>query len=226
MQRILIVEDQLDLLESIRRGLVSEGFQVFCAHTGKQGLSLCTEVSPDIVILDLMLPDGDGLQLLNNLRKNRFQKPVLIVSARDSVDQRVAGLNCGADDYLTKPFVFSELLARVRALLRRTDGPAESILAADDLVLDLVTRRVTRGGKEIDLTPRQFDILAYLMKRCNEVISREMLARDVWRAETATWTNVIEVQINRLRSKLAVPSRPQLVTTVRGKGYVFSEQEP
>lgn len=223
MSGILVVEDQVELLESICHGLRGEGFSVSAATTGNDGLLRCAESAPDLLILDLMLPDGDGLSLLAQLRERMFNQPILIISARDSVDHRVAGLNCGADDYLVKPFVFSELLARTRALLRRSGGLAESTLVADDVVLDLVARRAFRGNRELDLTPRQFDMLAYFMRRKNEVVSRDMLARDIWRADTATWTNVIEVQINRLRNKLATPTRPSLLFTVRGEGYVFSE---
>lgn len=226
MKRILVVEDQVDLLESIRRGLELEGYLVEVAGTGREGFKKCDQTEPDLMVLDLMLPDGDGLELLGNLRREEYSKPILIISARDSVDQRVTGLDRGADDYLTKPFVFSELLARVRALLRRKEPTVESKLTADDLVLDLVTRRVSRGEVEIELTPRQFEILAYLMRRKNEVVSRDMLARDIWREPTATWTNVIEVQINRLRSKLATPQRPPLLFTIRGEGYMFSERQP
>jgi DNA-binding response OmpR family regulator len=224
MSRLLIVEDQPVLLDAVRRGLAAEGFDVICAATGAEGIELCASAKPDAIILDLMLPDGDGLLLLEQMRQGGFQKPVLIVSARDSVDQRITGLNMGADDYLVKPFVFSELLARVRALLRRPAKSAESTLYFDDIVLDLLTRKVTQGGLLIDLTARQFDVLAYLLQHKNEVVSREMLARDIWHAETATWTNLIEVQVNRLRKQLETKGRKLRLHTIRGEGYLLGDR--
>ena len=224
MPRLLIVEDQPVLLDAVRRGLEAEGFDVVCAETGCEGLLLCASAVPDAVILDLMLPDGDGLQLLRNMRRDGFDRPVLIVSARDSVDQRITGLNMGADDYLIKPFVFSELLARIRALLRRNSSSVESTLCIDDIVLDLVTRKVTRGGQLVDLTARQFEVLADLLNHKNEVVTREMLARDIWRAETATWTNLIEVQVNRLRNKLDTQGRKLRLHTIRGEGYLLGDR--
>ncbi len=226
MARLLIVEDQLVLLDAIRRGFEAEGFEVAGAATGRAGLDLCSSFHPDAIILDLMLPDGDGLHLLKNMRQHGFEKPVLITSARDSVDQRVTGLNMGADDYLVKPFVFSELLARIRALLRRNSSSAEPTLSIDDIVLDLVTRKVTQGGEPVELTARQFEVLAYLLQHKNEVVSREMLARDIWRAETATWTNLIEVQVNRLRNKLETKGRKLRLHTIRGVGYLLGDRNP
>jgi len=224
MPRLLIVEDQPILLEDIRRGLEAEGYEVVSAGTGRDGLRLCISVQPDAVILDLMLPDGDGLELLTTIRAGGFHGPVMIVSARDTVDHRITGLNMGADDYLIKPFVFSELLARVRALLRRNTGSVESTLRIDDIVLDQLSRTVTQGNQPIELTTRQFDVLAYLLKHKNEVVSREMMARDIWHAETATWTNLIEVQVNRLRNKLENQGHKLRLHTIRGEGYLLGER--
>lgn len=224
ISRLLIVEDQLRLLESVRRGLVAEGFEVLTARTGNEAWSLCESAEPDVILLDLMLPDKDGLQLLQTLRENGFHVPVLIISSRDTVDERVTGLNMGADDYLTKPFAFSELLARIRALLRRKSRPADLILRIDDITIDLVKRTVTQGDQPIELTLRQFDVLVYLAKHKNEIGSREMLARDIWRSETATWTNLIEVQINRLRSKLQMSGNEFPLHTIRGMGYLLGNR--
>lgn len=223
MTTLLVVEDQSILLDSIRQGLEAEGFDVLTTLSGAECRRLCESQSPDAVVLDLMLPDGDGLSVLSLLRERGFQKPVMIVSARDTVDQRISGLNTGADDYLVKPFEFSELVARLRALLRRDSRSTETTQRIDDLVLDLASRNVTRGDQRIDLTPRQFDMLAYFIRHKHQVISRETLAREVWREPTATWTNVIEVQINRLRSKLDLPGNKPLLHTIRGKGYLFGD---
>jgi two-component system, OmpR family, copper resistance phosphate regulon response regulator CusR len=226
MPRLLIVEDQPILLEDVRRGLAAEGFDVVCAETAQQGLDLCLSTQPDAVILDLMLPDFDGLQLLDRMRREGFLKPVLIVSARDSVDHRITGLNMGADDYLIKPFVFSELLARIRALLRRPAAAVEPVLSIDDIVLDQIERKVSQAGQPVELTARQFDVLAYLLKHKNQIVSREMLARDIWHAETATWTNLIEVQVNRLRNKLESNGRKLRLHTIRGEGYLLGDRGP
>lgn len=226
MARLLIVEDQKTLLESLRFGLEEEGHLVQCASTGQDGYHLARRTPFDAVILDLMLPDGDGLRLLTRLRTEQFVKPILIVTARDSVQDRVKGLDCGADDYLVKPFAFSELVARLRALLRRAAGTADSmdaVLRVADLTMDLIKRQVVRGDRELELTQRQFMVLEYLIRHKNQIVTREMLAVDVWKATTATWTNVIEVQINHLRKKIQLQGLPPLLRTVRGEGYVIGE---
>jgi DNA-binding response OmpR family regulator len=179
---------------------------------------------PEVVILDLLLPDGDGLQTLRKLRGDGFQNSVLIVTARDTVEDRITGLDSGADDYLVKPFAFGELLARLRALLRRTSSSAETTMKYAGLEIDLLTRRVTRSGVEIDLTTRQFGVLEYLLRHKNQIVSREMLARDVWKAPTSSWTNVIEVQINQLRKKIERPDWPPLLQTIRGEGYLLGDR--
>ncbi len=219
MPRIAIVEDQLSLQSSLQRGLTEEGFQVLTAGTGHSAYELLRREPVDVILLDLMLPDGDGLSLLRQLRSDEIRVPVLVVTAKDSIRDRVTGLDSGADDYLVKPFDFEELLARLRAIMRRASAGWDTSLQFGDLVLDSLMRRVQRGGKEIDLTHRQFELLEYLMRNKNRVVSRQELARDVWKASTATWTNVIEVQINQLRKKLSIHGGAPLLHTVRGVGY-------
>lgn len=226
MSRFLIIEDQKTLLESLRFGLEEEGHTIVTAMTGQDGYRLARRNPVDAVILDLMLPDGDGLRVLTQLRQAQFTKPILIVTARDSIQDRIDGLDSGADDYLIKPFAFSELVARLRALLRRatpaTDA-ANAILEVGDLKMDLLHRQVTRGGQVIDLTQRQFSVLEFLIRHKNQIVTRDMLADGVWKATTATWTNVIEVQINHLRKKIELHGLPPLLHTVRGEGYVIGE---
>jgi DNA-binding response OmpR family regulator len=166
-----------------------------------------------------MLPGRDGLQILRDLRGRGFSKPILVLTARDTVDDRVQGLDSGADDYLVKPFAFAELVARLRALLRREIGGRELTLKADGLELDLVSRRVTRQGKEIDLRKREFELLEYLLRNKNATVTRDMIAREVWKETTGVLTNVIDVYINLLRKKIELPSQPPLIHTVRGMGY-------
>ena len=224
MPRIAIIEDQAALQASLQRGLSEEGFEVLTAGTGETAYALLKREPFDAVILDLMLPDGDGLSLLRRLRIEEMRVPVLVVTAKDSIRDRVVGLDSGADDYLVKPFDFEELLARLRALLRRASAGLETTLQFKDLLLDSLTRRVQRQGKEVELTHRQFELLEYLLRNKNRVVSRQELARDVWKASTATWTNVIEVQINQLRKKLGNAGIEPLLHTVRGVGYQLGEE--
>ncbi len=224
MARLLIVEDQLTLQNAMRRGLEAEGYEVICGSSGAEGYRLALSEHPDAIVLDLLLPDGDGLSILTRLRGEGFHKPVIIVTARDAVEHRIIGLEFGADDYLVKPFAFGELAARLKALLRRDARTAETTFSAGDLVLHLVTRLVTRGDQQVELTPKQFDLLAYLIQHKNELVTREMLARDVWKASTATWTNVIEVQMTNLRKKIEGPGKPPLLHTIRGEGYLLGER--
>lgn len=225
MQRILVVEDQPALLDGLGRGLAEEGYEVFRAGTGAEARRFVVGDNPDAVILDLMLPDVGGLSLLRDLRRRGFDRPVLILTARDTVEDRVAGLDAGADDYLVKPFSFDELSARLRALLRRT-ARLPTVLRVADLELDLLNRRVARGGRDLSLTGRQFDLLAYLMRHAGEAVTREMIARDVWKEDTATWTNVIQVQINQLRRRIEAPGWPPILHTVRGEGYLLGDPCP
>lgn len=223
MAHVLIVEDQKRLAASLRKGLEEEGFEVTIAHTGEEGFYLATTRPPDALVLDIMLPGRDGFEVLRDLRERGFTKPVLILTARDSVEDRVAGLNGGADDYLVKAFAFAELVARLRALLRR-NGERELVLRADDLEMDLVARRVVRTGVEMELSHREFELLAFLLRHKNEAVTRDMLARDVWKESGGLTTNVIEVCVNALRKKIERSGLRQLVHTVRGVGYAVRDQ--
>jgi DNA-binding response OmpR family regulator len=223
MTKILVVEDQKKLLRTLEQGLAEEGYETLSAADGEEGLRLGTSEPIDAVILDLMLPGRDGLQVLRELRQRGFSKPVLILTARDTVEDRVTGLDSGADDYLVKPFAFAELVARLRALLRREGPGRDLILRAEGLELDLVTRRVIRRGQEIELRKREFELLEYLMRNKNSTVTREMIARDVWKESTGILTNVIDVYINLLRKKIEQPNSPQLIHTVRGVGYALRD---
>ena len=223
MARVLIVEDQKKLLQSLRRGLEEEGYEVVAAPTGEEGYYLATTDSPDAIVLDLMLPGRDGLRVLRDLRGQGFAKPVLILTARDAVEDRVAGLDEGADDYLVKPFAFAELLARLRALLRRDVSGRELILRADDLEVDLLARRVVRDGIELDLTKREYELLEYLLRHKNSAVTRDMIAREVWKEVTGSPTNAIDVYVTLLRKKVERPGARQLIHTVRGVGYALRD---
>jgi len=223
MARVLIVEDQKKLLQSLRRGLEEEGYQIAAAATGEEGYYLATTASPDAMILDLMLPCRGGLQILRDLRGNGFAKPILILTARDAVEDRVAGLDDGADDYLVKQFAFAELLARLRALLRRDVSGRELTLRADDLEIDLLSRRVIRGGMELDLTRREYELLEFLLRHKNETVTRDMIGREIWKETSGSLTNTIDVYINALRRKVERPEQRQLIHTVRGVGYVVRD---
>lgn len=221
MPLVLVVEDEKKLLDSLRRGLSDEGFEVLTATTGEDGYYLATTKPVDAVVLDIMLPGRDGFQVLGDLRKNGFVKPVLMLTARDAIEDRVHGLDRGADDYLVKPFAFAELVARLRALLRRDVGSREFHLRAADLEVDLVVRRVVRAGVEIELTGREFQLLEFLLRHQDAVVTREMIARDVWHEPAGVLTNVIDVYINQLRKKIERPKFQQLIHTVRGVGYAL-----
>ncbi len=220
--RILIVEDEPKVAGALREGLQQEGFEAVVALTGEDGFFRLHDESFDLVILDLMLPGRSGLQILETMRERGLDTPVLVLTARDTVEDRVAGLDTGADDYLTKPFAFAELLARVRALLRRGSAE-ETVLRAGELELDRLARTVTRAGAAIDLTHREFELLEVLMRNAGHVVSREMLARDVWK-ETMRATpldNVIDVHVARLRRKIDSDGRLRHIHTVRGVGFVL-----
>jgi two-component system copper resistance phosphate regulon response regulator CusR len=223
--RILVVEDEGKVARALKEGLEAEGYEVVLSKTGEEGFFRANAEIFDLVILDLMLPGLSGLEVLTTLRKRGLQTPVLILTARDMIDDRVCGLDRGADDYLVKPFAFPELLARIRALLRRGRMDQVLKLQHDDLEIDLVTRRVTRATQLLDLTGKEFEILDYLLRHQGRVVSREMLARDVWQA-TARATpldNVIDVTIARLRRKVDDPFEKKLIHTVRGVGFVLGE---
>ena len=224
MSNVLVVEDHQSLRCSLERGLREEGHTVFPVSSRADGMNVVRTEPLDAIILDLQLPDGDGLQFLREVRRDGLAVPVLVASARDTVDERILGLDSGADDYLVKPFAFGELVARLRSLLRRAAVVSDSVLRHDDLQIDLLTRKVTRRGEEISLTRRLFELLEYLLRHRNEVVTREMLARDVWKASTATWTNVIEVQIRELRRRIERPDWSRLLHTVRGEGYLLGDR--
>lgn len=226
--RILIVEDEEKMAKALRTGLEADQFSVSVARTGEEGFFLASTEAFDLVILDLMLPRRDGMEVLAALRQRNVAVPVLILTSKDAVKDRVRGLDAGADDYMVKPFAFSELLARIRALLRRGRPELTDRLRLADLEMDTSGRTASRDGKDLQLTAREFDLLEYLMRQQGRVVSREMLARDVWQ-ETARYTpldNVIDVHIAHLRRKIDEPFRKKLLQTVRGVGFVLREEAP
>jgi DNA-binding response OmpR family regulator len=219
--RALVIEDEPKVADALRRGLQSEAMDVSLAHTIEGALRYVDHDTFDVILLDLMLPDGDGLELLGTLRSRRIQTPVLVLTARDAVDDRIAGLDGGADDYLVKPFAFEEVLARIRALLRRPNFTEPLRLAVADLEMDLSTRQVTRRGRLIDLTFREFELLHVLMRHEGRIVSRGMLAQSVWRdtARSTTLDNVIDVHMARVRRKIDLSGAAKLIHTVRGVGF-------
>lgn len=220
---LLVIEDENKVAQALQEGLEAQHYEVTVAQTGEDGFYEASAQAFDLIVLDLMLPGRNGIEILRTLRRQDVQTPVLILTAKDAVEDRVTGLDSGADDYLVKPFAFPELLARIRALLRR--GRPEEILRfkCADLELDLTTRTAMRHGEALDLTPREFELLEYLLRHQGHVVSREMLARDVWeQTERATpIDNVIDVQIARLRRKVDDLYEPPLIHTVRGVGFVL-----
>jgi two-component system copper resistance phosphate regulon response regulator CusR len=224
MPRVLIVEDQKKLLTSLQRGLEEEGYEVIGASTGEDGYYQATTADFDLVVLDVMLPKRNGMQVLGDLRQRGFSKPVLMLTARDGIDDRVRGLDAGADDYLVKPFAFAELLARIRALLRRDSTDRELVLRAGTLEVSLLSRRVVRDGEDVDLTRREFELLEYLLRHKNTTVTRDMIGRDVWKEPSGSLTNVIDVYIKTLRKKIERPTARQLIHTVRGVGYVLRDE--
>ena len=226
--RVLVVEDEQKVANALREGLEGEAFHVVLETTGEGAYFRVTTETFDVVLLDLGLPGRSGLEILSALRQRGLKTPVLVLTARDTVQDRVIGLDAGADDYLVKPFAFAELVARIRALVRRgrsTDAPK---LTAGDLTMDLVTRKVARGARSVELTVREFELLEYLLRLQAQVVSREALARDVWK-ETSRSTpldNVIDVHIARLRRKVDTETDIKLIHTVRGVGFMLSETEP
>lgn len=226
--RILVVEDERKTLESLREGLALEGWTVEPAETGAQALQATTRHAFDLVVLDWMLSDRDGLEVLRELRGRGLQAPVLMLTARSTLHDRVIGLDSGADDYLTKPFAFAELLARCRALLRRPLWAAGHVLTCGDLQLDTRTRTARRQTQEIPLTPREVDVLEYLLRYQGQIVTRQMLERDVWKQthRLTSLDNVIDVQIGRLRKKIDCVGAPGLIQTVRGIGYRIGTAPP
>jgi two-component system copper resistance phosphate regulon response regulator CusR len=224
--KILVVEDETKTGTYLRQGLVEAGFVVDLVTNGFDGLHLATSESYDLAILDVMLPGVDGWQILQGIRRAGNDMPVLFLTARDQVEDRVKGLELGADDYLVKPFAFAELLARVRTLLRRGAKAKDAeLLRAADLELDLLRRRVTRGGRRIDLTAKEFGLLELLLRRQGEVLPRSLIASQVWDMNFDSDTNVVEVAVRRLRAKIDDEFEPKLIRTVRGMGYVLEVPE-
>jgi DNA-binding response OmpR family regulator len=226
--RILVVEDERKLAQVIASALLAERYEAVVAPTGEDGFFRANAETFDLVLLDLMLPGRGGLEILQTLRKRNVQTPVLILTARDGIEDRVLGLDLGADDYLVKPFALPELLARIRALLRR-GRPSELLrLKVAGLEVDLVTRRATRNGRILDLTAREFELLEYLLRHQGHVVSREMLAHDVWKEprRATPIDNVIDVQLARLRKKVDLEGQDRLIHTVRGVGFMLREGEP
>jgi two-component system OmpR family response regulator len=224
--RLLLVEDDKTIADFVEKGLREAGFVVDRAADGRTGLTRATAEHYDVAIVDVMLPELDGLALIDALRGRGVQTPVLILSARHSVDDRVRGLQAGGDDYLTKPFAFAELLARVQALIRRATGTAEPTrLTTADLSVDLLTRRVQRAGHTIELRPREFALLEYLMRNAGKVLSKTMILSHVWGYSFDPNTNVVDVLVSRLRDKIDRPFETKLLHTVRGVGYVLRKAD-
>jgi DNA-binding response OmpR family regulator len=223
---VLVIEDEPKLAEAISAGIQLHGHEGAIASSGEAGLRMIRDSRYDLVLMDVVLPGKSGLTALRELRQEGFKLPVLMLSSRDSIEDRVLGLDAGADDYLAKPFAFPELLARIRALQRRTRPESSPALQLSDLFIDLDGRIVSRSGKQLDLTAREFDLLAYLLLNRGTVVSRSMLARDVWgnSARHTSLHNVIDVQIARLRNKLDDPFSTKLLHTVRGVGFVLREE--
>jgi len=222
--KILIVEDETKTGNYLKQGLTEAGFVADVARDGMDGLHLALTEAYDLVVLDVMLPGMDGWRVLQEIRHAGRDLPVLFLTARDHVEDRVKGLDLGADDYLVKPFAFSELLARVRTLLRRGKTTEAEVLHAADLALDLRRRRVTRAGKRIDLTAKEFALLELLLRRQGEVLPRSLIASQVWDMNFDSDTNVIEVAVRRLRSKVDDEFEPKLIKTVRGMGYILEAE--
>ena len=224
--RILVVEDDIKIASFIVKGLKAAGYAVDHALDGEAGLDMALTEPYDTIILDIMLPKRDGLSLIETMRKEKIRTPVIILSAKGSIDDRIKGLQTGSDDYMTKPFAFSELLARVQALIRRASGLSEpTSLTVGDLSVNLLTREVTRGMKKIDLQPIEFSLLEYLMRHTGRVVSKTMIMEHVWNYNFDPQTNVVEARICRLRDKIDRDFSRKLIHTLRGVGYVLKESD-
>ena len=219
--RILVIEDEKKISNFIKRGLKEEGYAVDTAYDGEEGYFLAKTNEYDLIVLDIMLPKIDGVNLCRKLREEQINTPVLMLTARDAVKDKVIGLDAGADDYLTKPFAFEEFLARIRAFLRKKDLPGATKLTLEDLELDLLTHKVIRRDKEIELTSKEYALLEYLMRNAGTVVTRTMISEHVWDVNFDTFTNVIDVYISYLRSKIDSDYKKKLIHTLRGRGYIL-----
>jgi DNA-binding response OmpR family regulator len=222
--KVLVVEDEKKIASLIRKGLEAQGFLVEVAHDGDEGYTLATTRPYDAMILDIMLPGRDGLSILRNLRARKIGVPVVLLTARSELNERLEGLNLGADDYLAKPFFIEELVARVHAVTRRASGATQSMLAVADLTVNLLTREVSRGGIVLELTPREFSLLEYLMRAPGRVLTRVQICEQVWSYDFDPGTNLVEVYIQRLRKKVDADSPNKLIETIRGVGYRIKPQ--
>ncbi len=222
--RILVVEDEKKVASFIKRGLEEEGYSVDVAYDGDEGLKMGREGDYDLILMDLMLPHKDGLEVIGELREQDIRTPVLCLTAKDKVDDIVSGLDSGSDDYLTKPFAFAELLARVRALIRRGTSERGAEITFADLRLDPVAHKVWRSDQEIDLTTKEYALLEYMMRNPNQTLTRSMIAEQVWDYTFDSFTNIIDVYVNYLRKKIDRDFDKKLIHTVRGVGYVLKEE--
>ena len=222
--RILIVEDEKKTSAYLKKGLSENGFIVDVADQGEDGLRCALRIGYDLVILDIMLPKQDGWSVIAEIRRSGKQTPVLFLTARDTVQDRVKGLELGADDYIVKPFAFSELLARVRSILRRGPTRQSEILRIADLEIDLLRHKAIRGGKRLDLTPKEFSLLSFLVRRTGEVLSRTLIAEQVWDMNFDSDTNVVDVSVRRHRRKVDVSFTKKLIHTIHGVGYILEDR--
>ena len=222
--RILLIEDETKVASFIKRGLKEKDYTVDVAHDGDKGLSLAGVNSYDVIILDIMLPGKDGIFICRELRKKKIDVPILMLTARDEVEDKISGLESGADDYLTKPFDFGEFLARVRALTRRQQNEKSTELQVADLCLDQLTRKVTRAGKEIELTSTEYSLLEHLMLNANQVVTRTMISEHVWNSDFDSFSNVINVYVNYVRKKIDGDFDKKLLHSIRGVGYILKDQ--
>ena len=221
--RILIVEDEKKIADFLKRGLKEEGYAADVAYDGEDGHFRAKTKSYDLIILDLMLPKMDGLTVCKKLRSEKISVPILMLTAKGEIADKVTGLDSGANDYLTKPFAFEELLARVRALVRKRESGAVTKLKLSDLELDLVTHKVVRARQEIKLTSKEYALLEYMMRNPNTIVTRTMISEHVWNADFDSFTNVIDVYVNYLRNKIDAPFKKKLIQTIRGRGYIIKE---
>lgn len=217
--KILLVEDEKKIASFIRKGLEAEGFVVDVSHDGNEGFTIATTRPYDVIVLDIMLPGRDGLSILRSLRERKMAVPVILLTARCELNERLEGLNLGADDYLTKPFYIEELIARLHVVTRRASGASQSILRIDDLTINLLTREVSRGNRKVELTAREFELLEHLARSPGRVLTRPQICERVWNYDFDPGTNLVEVYIQRLRKKLEAGSENKLIETIRGVGY-------